>query len=139
MIQGILFFVVTWLVLELIAGIIGGRFERVFPVTNNASNKTISRKRQKIIAGRIREGIENSEACAIIYCNIEPPSAGVRVSIDLRGLSIQEKVIAYLAMIDLFGPDIAKQDVFYTSHGVAYSTPTKETNTMQVYVKDFVE
>lgn len=83
MIQGILFFVVTWLVLELIAGIIGGRFERVFPVTNNASNKTISRKRQKIIAGRIREGIENSEACAIIYCNIEPPSAGVRVSIDL--------------------------------------------------------
>lgn len=140
MIQGILFFVVTWLVLELIAGIIGGRFERVFPVTNNASNKTISRKRQKIIAGRIREGIENSEACAIIYCNIEPPSTGVRVSIDLRGLSIPEKAIAYLAMIDLFGPDIAKQDVFYSSYDYsAKNIPSEETNTMRVYVKDFVE
>lgn len=139
MIQGILFFVVSWLVLELIAGIIGGRFERVFSVTKNASNKTISRRRQKIIADRIREGIENSEACAIIYCNIKPSSAGIRVSIDLQGLSIQEKVIAYLAMIDLFGPDIAKQDVFYTSYGVAYNTPTKGTDTMRAYVKDFVE
>ena len=140
MIQGILFFVVTWLVLELIAGIIGGRFERVFPVIKNASNKTISRKRQKIIADRIREGIENSAACAIIYYNIEPPSTGVRVSINLQGLSIQEKAIAYLAMIDLFGPDIAKQNVFYSSYSyTANRMPSEETNTMRVYVKDFVE
>lgn len=140
MIQGILFFVVTWLVLELIAGIIGGRFERVFPVTKNASNGTISRKRQKLIADRIRKGIEDSAACAIIYCNIEPPSTGVHVSIDLRGLSIPEKAIAYLAMIDLFGPDIAKQDVFYSSYDYsAKNIPSEETNTMRVYVKDFIE
>ena len=92
MIQGILFFVVAWLALELIAGIIGGRFERVFPVTKSTSKGAISRKRQKLIADRIREGIENSAVCAIIYYNIEPPSTGVRISIDLRGLSIQEKL-----------------------------------------------
>ena len=133
------FFVVSWLVLELIAGIIGGRFERVFPVTKNTSNKTISRKRQKIIADRIREGIENSAACAIICSNLAP-SDGVKITINLRELSVQEKAIAYLAMIDLFGPDIAKQDVFYSSYGyVAYSTPTEGTDTMRVYVKDFVE
>ena len=117
-----------------------GRFERVFPVTKNTSNKTISRKRQKIIADRIREGIENSAACAIIYYNIEPPSTGVRISIDLRGLSIQEKAIAYLAMIDLYGPDIAKQNVFYSSYSyTGNSTPSEETNMMRVYVKDFVK
>lgn len=111
-----------------------------FHFTKNASNKTISRKRQKLIADRIHEGIENSAACAIIYYNIEPPSTGVRVSIDLRGLSIQEKAIAYLAMIDLYGPDIAKQDVFYSSYSyTGNSTPSEETNIMRVYVKDFVE
>ena len=140
MIQGILFFVVAWLVLELIAGIIGGRFERVFPVTKNASNKTISRQKQKIIADRIREGIENSAACAIIYSNIELPSEDIRITVNLRGLSVQEKVIAYLAMVDLFGPDIVNQDVFYSSYGhIAYRTPSEGTDTMRVHVKDFVK
>ena len=140
MIQGILFFVVTWLVLELIAGIIGGRFERVFPVTKNASNGTISRKRQKLIADRIRKGIEDSAACAIIYSNIELPSEGVRITINLCGLSVQEKAIAYLAMVDLFGPDITKQDVFYSSYTyTAHSTPSEATDMMKVHIKDFVK
>lgn len=111
-----------------------------FHFTKGANKGNISRKRQKVIADRIRKGIEDSAACAIIYYNIEPPSTGVCVSIDLRGLSIQEKTIAYLAMIDLFGPDIAKQDVFYSSYDYsANSIPSERTNTMRVYVKDFVE
>lgn len=111
-----------------------------FHFTKSASKGAISRKRQKLIADRIREGIENSAACAIIYYNIEPPSTGIRVSIDLQGLSIQEKAIAYLAMIDLFGSDITKQDVFYSSYfHTAHSAPNKATDMMKVYIKDFVE
>lgn len=117
-----------------------GRFERVFPVTKNASNKTISRKRQKLIADRIRKGVEDSAACAIIYSGIPFPSEGVLITIDLHRLSVPEKAIAYLAMIDLFGPDITKQDVFYSSYThTAHSTPSEATDIMKVYVKDFVE
>ena len=43
-------------------------------------------------------------------------------------------------MIDLYGPDIAKQNVFYSSYSyTGNSTPSEETNMMRVYVKDFVK